>query len=193
MRPARNPQSRFLLSAVAAFALLLPAWWFLMMGPLLAWARLSTDVVLNAVPGAPLKTGVAAPERGVWAIQAPVKVAGVWRNVRVETGERLPRQLTVCFPLFWAILFAAGEWRTSWRGWIGGTALLLAIPPAGLLLYTAHVVQIYVFPGAAAWSRAGLAAADYVASTVAPYVAPVLLAVAVHPGLRRRVLAMDRS
>lgn len=188
MRQPSSPQSRFLLRASVCFAAMLVAWWFILLGPLLAWSRFSTDFVLNALPGAPLKTGATVSPEGVWVLQAPVRVGGVWRNIRVEASRRLPTQLTVGIPLFWAILLAAPRTRRAWRPWCVGSAILLAVPPAGLLLYAAHVVQIYVFPNAAAPLRAVIAAADYFASTAAPYLAPVLVALAFHAELRNSVL-----
>jgi hypothetical protein len=74
---------------------------------------------------------------------------------------------------------------------LGGSALLLLIPPAGLILYAAHVAQIYVFPNLAGPARGAIGAADYVASTVAPYFGPVLIALATHPEFRRAVLMTD--
>jgi hypothetical protein len=186
MRQRLSPQSRFLLRSSLFFAALLALWWFMLLGPLLAWTRFSTDFALNAVPGAPLKTGVSVRPDGVWVIQAPVKVGGVWRNVRVESGRRLPVQLTVGLPLFWAILLASRLRAPS--SWIGGTSVLLAIPPAGLLLYATHVVQMYLFPNTPGLARAAIAAADYIMTTVAPYFGPVLLALVVHPALRKAVL-----
>jgi len=195
MRLPDSPQSRFLLRASLFFAVMLLAWWFVLLGPLLAWTRVSTDFALNILPGATLKTGATVTAEGVWVVQAPVKVAGVWRNIRVEAGRRLPTQLTIGIPLFWAILLAAPRSREIgrlWRIWAAGNAILLAIPPVGLLLYAAHVVQMYVFPGASPVLRAALAAADYFASTAAPYLTPVLAAVALHPELRSQVL-MDHD
>jgi hypothetical protein len=191
MRAPLSPQSRFLARASFFFAALLAAWWFVLLPPLLGWTRVSTDFLLNAVPGAPLKTGVTVGAEGVWAMQAPIRVGGVWRNVRVETGRRLPRQLTIALPLFWAILLAAPRPRRVWRVWLGGSAVLLLIPPAGLILYAAHVAQLYVFPHLAAPARAAIAAADYMASTVAPYFGPVLVAIVIHPEFRRAVLMTD--
>lgn len=194
MRQPRSPQSRFLLRACLFFVGMLLAWWFILIGPLLTWTRFSTDFALNILPGASLKTGASINSEGVWVLQAPVKVAGVWRNIRVEAGRRLPTQLTICIPLFWAILLAAPRPRgivSLWRIWALGNALLLMIPPVGLLVYAAHVVQIYVFPGAAPVLRAALSGADYFASTAAPYLGPVLIGVALHPELRREVLWDD--
>src|SRR5512133_3850049 len=100
-----SPQTRFVARASIAFAVLLAVWWFILRPPLLWWTRVATDVVLAAIPGAPLRTGVTVVE-DAWTIQAPVRLAGIWRNARVETGARLPTQLTVALPLFWAILIA---------------------------------------------------------------------------------------
>jgi hypothetical protein len=191
MRQPSSPQYRFLLRASLAFIGLLTVWWLLLLPPLLGWTRISADVLLNAVPGAPLKSGVTVSPEGVWVIQAPVKVGGVWRNVRVEAGRRLPIQLTVGLPLFWAILLAAPRHRGLWKTGAAGSFLVLLIPPFGLLTYAAHVVQIYVFPGIWPVFRAALAAADYFASTAAPYLLPVLAALALHPELRQQVLFDD--
>jgi hypothetical protein len=187
MARPRSEQSRFLLRASLSLAVLLVVWWFALRPPLLAWTRISTDVILNAIPGAPLQTGVTSGS-GVWVLQAPVRSQGVWRNVRLETVERLPTQLTIAVPLFWAILLAAPRVPRRPLTWIGGTLLLLAIPPAGLLLYAAHVVQMYVYPGAPAIGRAVLSGADYFASAVLPYVGPVLLALALDGELRKSVI-----
>jgi hypothetical protein len=180
-------QTRFLARATIAFAILLPIWWILLRPPLLWWTRVATDVALAAIPGAPLRTGVTVVG-DVWVIQAPLRLSGVWRNARVETGARLPTQLTVAIPLFWAILIAAPRFRREWTAWIAGTLALLALPPAGLLFYSVHVVQLYAFPEAGLVARGAVAAADYFVSTFLPYVGPVLAALALNPELRRKVI-----
>jgi hypothetical protein len=188
LRPS-SPQSRFLFRALLCFAGFLLTWWFVLRPPLLAWTRFATDFALNAVPGVPLKTGVTISPDGIWVVQAPIRRAGRWRNVRVESDNRLPTQLTVGLPLLWAILAAGPRRRRGeWRTWAAGSAILLAVPPAGLLVYAAHVVQIYLFPAAPGVVRGGIAAADYFTSTAAPYIIPVVLAVALQPELRRAVL-----
>lgn len=188
MRRQLSPQSRFLARASVFFAALLAAWWFVLLPPLLSWTRLSTDFLLNVIPGAPLKTGVTVSPEGIWTMQAPIRTARIWRNIRVDTDRRLPRQLTIAMPFFWAILLAAPRPKRVWRTWLAGSAMLMLIPPVGLICYAAHVAQIYVFPNLATPLRAAIAAADYVASTVAPYFGPVLVALAIHPEFRQSVL-----
>jgi hypothetical protein len=186
-----SPQTRFLLRASLSFAVLLAVWWFILLPPLLAWTRVSTDVLLNVIPGAPIQTGVDVRPGGSWVIQAPIRSGGRSRNVRLEAPQRLPTQLTIALPLFWAVMLAAPRTRKMWRRVAVGTAILLALPPLGLLIYAAHVVRIYVYPNAPAAVEYLLAVADYIASTVAPYVGPVLLALALHDELRLTVLTGD--
>ncbi len=188
-----SPQSLFLLKALPLLAVFLALWWFALMPVLLGWERVSTDLLLGMFPNAPVQTGVTVTPAGLWILQAPARLNGVTRNVRLELPQRLPMQLTVGIPLFWAIMLAGGPVRSLWRAVAGGTAALLALPPLGLLAYAAHVVQIYVYPGAPALLARSIAAIDYVTSTVAPYAGPVLLAVALHSGLRATVLGQSEE
>ena len=186
-RPA-SPQARFLIRASLLFGAFLVVWWFALLPPLLGWTRISTDILLNAFPGAPLNTGVLVLPGGVWVLQAPIRINGQTRNVRVETAQRLPAQLTMALPLFWAIVLAGRRARRTWRTLAIGSAVLLLLPPLGLLVYAARVVQIYVYPNASSILVGSIAVADYVASTVAPYVGPVLLALALDAELRAAIL-----
>jgi hypothetical protein len=186
-----SPQTRFLLRGSLYFLGLLAVWWFVLLSPLLGWVRVSTDMLLNAIPGAPIQTGVDVRPDGVWVIQAPILSGGRSRTVRLEAPQRLPTQLTIAVPLFWAVMLAAPRSRKlAWRLAVG-TAILLALPPIGLLIYAAHVVRIYVYSGAPAVVEYVLAVADYIASTVAPYIGPVLLALALHEELRLMILTGD--
>jgi len=183
-----SSQTAFLLRVIPLLGVMLALWWFALLPPLLAWERVTTDLILGAFPKAPVQTGVSVLPDGSWVVQAPARVAGITRNIRVALPPRLPIQLTVGFPLFWAILLAAPRARRVWRAALLGTGALLALPPIGLLAYAAHVVQLYVFPGAPVLLARSISGLDYVASTVAPFVCPVLLAVALHPELAGSVL-----
>jgi hypothetical protein len=186
-RPA-SLQTRFLIRASLLFSAFLVVWWFALLPPLLGWTRISTDILLNAFPGAPLNTGVLVLPGDIWVLQAPIRINGQTRNVRVETAQRLPAQLTMGIPLFWAIVLAGRGSRRIGRTLVIGSAVLLLLPPLGLLIYAARIVQIYVYPNASALLVRSIAGADYVASTVAPYVGPVLLALALDTELRAAIL-----
>lgn len=188
MKPRLSSQTSFLLRAAGALAVFLALWWFLLLPPLLGWERISTDLLLSLFPDAPLQTGATIDGAGTWVLQAPARVRGVTRNIRLELPPRLPIQLTVGLPLFWAILAAAPRTPRPWRALLAGSAALLALPPLGLIAYAAHVVQLYVFPDAPIVMARTIAGIDYVASTVAPFIAPVLLAVGLHPALAARIL-----
>lgn len=188
MRRRLSPQSAFLVRVLPLLAVLLALWWFALLPLLLGWERASTDLLLGAFPDAPLQTGVNVTPAGIWSVQAPARVNGVTRNIRVELPQRLPIQLTLGVPLFWAVILAAPRIPGFWRPMAAGTAALLLLPPIGLLAYTAHVVQIYVYPGAPLLVARAIAGIDYVTSTVVPYAGPVLLAVVLHPELRATVL-----
>jgi hypothetical protein len=191
MPRAVSPQTRFLLRASLYFLGLLAVWWFALLPPLLGWVRVSTDMLLNAIPGAPIQTGVDMRPGGVWVIQAPIRSGGRSRTVRLEAPQRLPTQLTIALPLFWAVMLAGPRSRKFGLRLAVGTAILLALPPIALLIYGAHVVRIYVYPSAPAVVEYVLAVADYIASTVAPYIGPVLLALALHEELRLMILTGD--
>ena len=156
--------------------------------PLLGWTRISTDILLNAFPGAPLNTGVLVLPLDVWVLQAPIRINGQTRNVRVETAQRLPAQLTMVSLVLGYRARGTSRPRRTWRTLAIGSAVLLLLPPLGLLIYAARVVQLYVYPNASAILVRSIAAADYVASTVAPYVGPVLLALALDAELRAAIL-----
>jgi hypothetical protein len=188
MSRRRSPQTAFLLRALPLLAVLLAIWWFALLPPLLGWERITTDLLLSAFPGAPLQTGVTVTADGTWVLQAPARVNGVTRNIRLVLPPRLPIQLTVGLPLFWAFFLATPWTGRLWKRLLAGSAAVMALPPVGLLAYAAHVVQIYVYPAAPVLLARGIAGLDYVTSTVAPYVAPVLLAVALHPQLGSTIL-----
>jgi hypothetical protein len=188
-----SPHTAFLVRVLPLLAVLLAIWWYALLPLLLGWERVSTDLLLSAFPKAPLQTGVTILPGDIWVLQAPARVNGVTRNVRLELPQRLPTQLTIAIPLFWAIVLAAARTSRLWRVLAVGTAILLLLPPLGLLAYAAHVVQIYVYPAAPALLARFIAGVDYVASTVLPYVGPVLLAVVLHPELGATVLGRESS
>ena len=101
------------------------------------------------------------------------------RNVRLEAPQRLPTQLTIGVPLFWAVILAAPRSRRDLAhpGCRHGRRSCCSLHrPADLCGSRGRDLRLP--ERSVRWSSTVLAAADYVASTVAPYVGPVLLALA---------------
>ena len=151
-RPA-SPENPVLAGLSLLFGAFLVVWWFALLPPLLGWTRISTDILLGnprRFPRLPPIPVCWFSPGEVWALQAPIRINGQTRNVRVETAQRLPTQLTMAIPLFWAIVLAARRTRRTWRTLAVGSAVLFLLPPLGLLIYAARIVQIYVYPNASA-------------------------------------------
>src|SRR5262249_59765100 len=100
----------------------------------------------------------------------------------------VPTVQTVSLPFFWALILAAPRPRDWWRALAAGTVVLLVIPPISLLVYTAHVIQHNLYADSTAALGKFLDFADYVCGTVVPYIAPVLLALALNRHLRAMIL-----
>lgn len=186
MPPERNSQRGFLLRATALFLALLVIWWTLLLPPLLECERAGANLLLRLLPGATSATGVTV-WNGVWTVRVPVPVEGRRRQVRIELPRWVPVHFTLAFPLFWAVVAAAGSRR--WCRILGvGTAALLVWPPFGLLIAASHVIQTYVYPNAPRGVAGLISGLDYVANLVAPSLGAVLLALALDRELRARVL-----
>jgi hypothetical protein len=179
------PQLRFVLRASGIFAVLLAVWWVALRGPLLDWVQFSSEIVLQSLPGVHSPTGVSIETGRVWNLQVPIPGG---RSVHIKAEERIPTMYTVTLPLYWAVLLAAWT-RRAWRALLAGTAILLLVQPLSLLVYAAHVVKLNLYPNAAPWLGHVLDYTDYLTMTFFPPVLPVLLALALYPDLRKRVLA----
>jgi hypothetical protein len=194
MPPPDRPQLRFLARVLVLFAAALALWWLVLVGPLLQWVRLSTAVLLDAAGGFRMETAVIIQGGGVWMIQAPVPAApttnlgrGVrFRSLKLPVAQWIPTLQTVSLPLFWALILAAPPARGWWRALALGSVVLLLFPPLSLLVYSAHVVQRTLYPNSLL--RGLLDFADYVCGTALPYIAPVVVALAVNRELRAKIL-----
>jgi hypothetical protein len=203
MPPPDRPQLRFLARVSVLFSAALALWWLVLLGPLLDWVRFSTAVLLDAAGAFQTETSVTIQTGGVWAIQAPVPGtsatmrnlgAGVrFRSIRLEVPQWVPTLQTVSLPLYWALILAAPRSRGWWRALAIGTVLLLAIPPLSLLVYAAHVIKRNLYPQSAAALGALLDFADYVCGTALPYIAPVVMALALNREFRSMILGGEES
>jgi len=176
---------RFLLRASILFIAFLALWWFVLRLPLLDWVQFSSEFILQHLPGVHSPTSVNIQTGRVWNLQVPVPGG---RSVHILAEERLPTLYTVALPLYWAVLIAAPWSRRLLRAVAIGTGILLLTPSLTLLTYAAHVVKLNLYRDAAPALGYFLNFADYLGSTVVPYVLPPLLALALYPDLRCLVL-----
>jgi hypothetical protein len=99
---------------------------------------------------------------------------------------------TLGLPVFWAILLAAGDLRRSLRPLAIGTVLMAAVETLMLLVLVwlgARKAAARMVPGAQDTFGAWLInVGEYVVGQVLPYVAPFVIALALHPGLRSQIL-----
>lgn len=207
---AASPQLRFLLRGSLLLVGMLALWWWVLVDPLLGVLRVSADLALRLYPGMGWTQHITVDSEGNWNMEVPLPES-VWRQPQVQalfgapaagrpvrvrrvhfTPEAgMPARFTLAFPLYWAILLAAPRSRRWWQVALGGTAIIWLLGLVSVFLYVANAVgaQLHVmtndFPGFL------LAAGEYLNLNVAPYMAPLLIALALHRELRWMVLSID--
>jgi len=209
MRAPASPQLRFLLRGSGLFVAMLALWWWVLLHPLLDGMRYATRAALWLLPGGRSASGVTVEPNGDWLLRVPIpgslakqdtleKAYGhapggqvTVRSFKLTIADRIPIFFTLSFPLFWALTLAAPRTRNLARVVAGGTALLAAMAEISLLVYT-----IYTIENALKWAVSPLAVAlwggiEYLNVNVAPYVAPVLLAVWLHTELRTQIFLRE--
>jgi hypothetical protein len=212
MRAPASPQFRFLLRGSSLLLVFLALWWWLLLTPLLAGMRFSTDLVLRLLPGGSSAGGVTVDPHGDWTLRVPIsgslakqdavqrafgRTPGAppvkIRSFKLAIADRIPTFFTLSFPLFWALVLAAPRTRRLWRVVAGGTALLALLAVLSLLLYAAYSIETnlrLVTSGLAVtlWNSA-----EYLNVNVVPYVAPLLIALWLHTGLRAQIFSWDAT
>jgi hypothetical protein len=199
---------RFLLRALVFLALMLALWWFVLLNPLLAGLRLSTELTLRLLPGGSSVSHVAIGADRNWTFQVPAPAAVVnqertqqmlgaaaagsgrikVRSMKVEGAGRYPILFTVSLPLYWAILLAAPGWRRLPLRIASGTAMLAIFALLSIAVYAIRLVGGYFqlttqgFPGFLTDS------AMYLVAGVVPYLGPVLVALSLNSELRDLIL-----
>jgi hypothetical protein len=210
MPASASPQLRFLLRASFLFIVLLALWWWLLLGPMMTALRFSTGAALWMMPGGGSASGAILAPDGGWILRVPIpQVLGrqdavqraygrapggppvAVRSFRLAIAERIPTFFTLGFPLFWALMLAAPRSRAGWRAAAIGTALLALLAQLSLLFYAAYSIQstLRLATGALAvtlWN--GL---EYLNINVAPYMAPLLIGLWLHPGLRAQIFSWN--
>jgi len=205
-----GPQTRYLFRNVFFLAPLLGLWWTLLLDPLLAGLRLSTEEVLRLfLRGHPPAEVVIAPD-GNWLFRVPLPAAVARRgeiqrlfgqrppdtpyvtvrSLRIQIPGRDPSVFVITLPFFWAVLLAQPSWSgRTLRALAGGTCLLL---PFAVILMVFEVVRSFMInthlaiPPLAATL---LQAWDQIALTAVPFVTPVLLALWLDNGFRALVFS----
>jgi hypothetical protein len=199
---------RFLVRALAFLVLMLALWWLVLLNPLLAGLRLSAEWTLRLLPGGSAVSHVTiGPDRN-WTFQVPVPAAVVnqestqqmlgaaaassgrikIRSMKVEGAGRYPILFTVSFPLYWAILLAAPGWRRLPLRMLCGTAVLAALALLSIAVYAAGLVGGYFHLTTKGLPGFLMDSAVYLATGVAPYLGPVLVALSLNEELRALIL-----
>jgi hypothetical protein len=99
---------------------------------------------------------------------------------------------TFSLPVFWAVVLAAPGWRRNLRPFLAGTGLITLVELILLLTFaatSAHKAAAAILSTPmGAFETWLLSFSDYLTVLVVPYLAPIVVAFAVHHELRRDVL-----
>jgi len=208
MPASASPQFRFLLRASALLLLMLTLWWWLLLTPLLAGLRLSTILALRLLPGGAISSGITVAPNTDWIVQVPIppsiaakdavqqtfgRAPGAppvkVRSFKIVIARQIPTFFTLSLPLFWALALAAPRGPRFWHSLVIGTALLSALAMFSLLTYTAYSIGTNMRLIAGGLSATLWAAAEYLNVNVAPYVAPLLIALWLYNELRSEIFS----
>jgi hypothetical protein len=199
----------YLLRVVLVIAPLLALWWTLLLDPLLATLRLSSELVFRICMTADPPAQVIIEPGGNWLFRVPVPQAVARRDeiqrlfgrvslaaplvkvrsLRLEIPGRDPSLFLVTLPFFWAIVLAAGWTRRTLPALAAGSCLLVLL---AVLLLAFTVVRAFVVNThlqISAFSQALLDAGDMASLNVIPYLAPVVQALLLDSNLRARIFA----
>ena len=193
--------TRFLLRGSALLIGLLTLWWFVLLDPMLSALQSAGDIAAGLVFGA--NSGEFMRENGSrnWAFRVPKKII-----VPASPVMPMPQQIdsvdfdvartdvigfTFSLPVFWAVVLAAPGWRRNLRPLLAGTGLIVLIELILLLTFAASsahkaAAAILSIP-LGAFETWLLSFSDYLTVLVVPYLAPIVVAFAVHHEVRRGV------
>ena len=209
MRYGRN--LGYLLRVVLIVVPLLALWWTVLLDPLLATLRFSTELAFRVCLRGDPPAQVEIEAAGNWLFRVPVpasvarrdeiqrmfgrvssaapyvKVRSLW----LEIPQRDPSLFLVTFPFFWAIVLAAGLTRRTLPALTAGSCLLM---PAAVTLLTFSVVRAFIFEThlqISAFTEALLHAGDLASLNIIPYLAPVVLALLFDSDLRSLIFSPE--
>ena len=196
--PQLKAPTRFLLRGSALLIGLLTLWWFVLLDPMLSALQGVGDIAARQIFGG--NSGEFMREDGSrnWTFRVPKKI--------IVPGSRVtpaPQQInsvdfdvartdvigfTFSLPVFWAVVLAAPGWRRNLRPLLAGTGLIALVELILLLTFaatSAHraAAAILSMP-MGTFETWLLSFSDYLTVLVVPYLAPIVVAFAVHRELR---------
>jgi hypothetical protein len=200
-----RPHARFLLRSSVLLIGMLGLWWFVLRAPMLFLLRESETVVLRLLSSNGSKEPITEDPSGDWSFRIPVD--NTERALSRDTGPVRFRAIeftiaradvvlfTFSVPVYWAIALAAPGVRSALRPLLWGTAVMAVVEVISLLALVeigAHAAIAQIRPsvdGLDAWLREF--GNDLIVGVI-PFAAPVLAAVAFHPGLRSQIFPVSR-
>jgi hypothetical protein len=199
--PVIKAPTHFLLRGSTLLIGLLTLWWFVLLDPMLSALQGAGDIAARLVFGG--NSGEFMRENGSrnWTFRLPKKII-----VPASPVMPMPQQIdsvdfdvartdvigfTFSLPVFWAVVLAAPGWRRNLRPFLAGTGLIALVELILLLTFaatSAHkaAAAILSIP-MGAFETWLLSFSDYLTVLVVPYLAPIVVAFAVHHELRRDV------
>jgi hypothetical protein len=186
--PKLKPQTQFLLRGSALLIGLLSLWWFGLMNPMVAALQVAAGSVIH----------IEETESGDWTMRVPLEMtlpASPERPVAQQVHSidfDMPHSDVIAFtfslPVFWAIVLAAPGWRGNLRPLAIGTAIMAVAEVLLFLTYAqvaAHRSAAQLAPELqGAWGQWAIKFGEYLIVSVLPYAIPLIVAFAVHRGLR---------
>ena len=199
--PQLKAPTRFLLRGSALLIGLLTLWWFVLLDPMLSALQGVGDIAARFVFGG--NSGEFMREDGSrnWTFRVPKKIIVPGSPVRPMPQQidsidfDVPRMdvigFTFSLPLFWAVVLAAPGWRRNLRPFLAGTCLIAVVELILLLTFAAtsahKAAAALLSTPMGAFEAWLLRFSDYLTVLVVPYIAPIVVALAVHRELRRDV------
>ncbi len=177
---ALEPQTRFLLRGSALLAGLLTLWWFVLAGPMLYLLKGAATAFIE----------IEEHPSGDWTLRVPIDVtlhatSQKIQSIDFDMAHSDAATFTFSLPVLWAIFFAAPACKL--RPFLVGTIVMAAIEVALLLAFA----QITGSESASQLAGADDAVGEwlrhlgvYMTVSVLPYLAPFVVALALHRELR---------
>ena len=200
--PQLKAPTRFLLRGSALLIGLLILWWLVLLDPMLSALKGAGDIAASLIFGGNSSEFMREDSSRNWTFRVPTKIivpasrvmpmAQQINSIDFDVARTDVISFTFSLPVFWAVVLAVPGWRRNLRPFLAGTGLIALVEL--LLLLTFAATSAHRAAAAMLSTRMGafeswlLRFSDYVTVLVVPYLAPIVVAFAVHPELRSGVL-----